>query len=77
VWVLIEPLPPAAERRSTHPGPKRLDDRQVPQGILFVLHTGTQWEFLPQAPSIGSDDLPAPTAGTGTKPAPDGGCQRC
>ncbi len=53
-WALIEPLLPKAERRSTLPGRKRLDDRQVLQGILFVLHTGIQWEFLPQELGFGS-----------------------
>lgn len=32
----------------------RLPDRQVLCGILFVLHTGIQWEFLPQELGFGS-----------------------
>ncbi|QIZ39710.1 transposase [Saccharopolyspora sp. ASAGF58] len=35
-------------------GRKRLPDRLVLQGILFVLHTGMQWEFLPQELGFGS-----------------------
>jgi transposase len=31
-----------------------LDDRKVLCGILFVLHTGIQWEFLPQELGFGS-----------------------
>jgi transposase len=31
-----------------------LPDRLVLQGILFVLHTGIQWEFLPQQLGFGS-----------------------
>ncbi len=54
LWSLIDPLLPKVERHSTHPGRKRLDDRQVLQGILFVLHTGIQWEFLPQELGFGS-----------------------
>ncbi len=54
LWALIEPLLPKVERRRTHPGRKRLDDRKVLQGILFVLHTGIQWEFLPQELGFGS-----------------------
>jgi transposase len=33
---------------------KRIPDRQVLCGILFVLHTGIQWEFLPQQLGFGS-----------------------
>lgn len=54
LWSLIEPLLPRTERRRTHPGRKRLDDRKVLQGILFVLHTGIQWEWLPQELGFGS-----------------------
>ena len=36
------------------PGRKRIPDRQVLCGILFVLHTGIQWEFLPQELGFGS-----------------------
>lgn len=36
------------------PGRHRLSDRLVLQGILFVLHTGIQWEFLPQELGFGS-----------------------
>jgi transposase len=36
------------ERRKRHPGRRRLDDRKVLCGILFVLHTGIRWEFLPR-----------------------------
>ena len=54
LWALIEPLLPKVERRRTHPGRKRLDDRKVLQGILFVLHTGIQWEWLPQELGFGS-----------------------
>lgn len=54
LWSLIEPLLPKAERRSTHPGRRRLEDRKVLQGILFVLHTGIQWEWLPQELGFGS-----------------------
>jgi transposase len=37
-------------RRADHPGRKRLADRKVLCGILFVLNTGIAWEFLPQEP---------------------------
>ena len=53
LWSLIEPLLP-------EPGPKlvegrpRMPDRQALCGILFVLHTGIQWEYLPQELGFGS-----------------------
>ena len=53
LWSLIEPLLP-------EPGPKlvagrpRVPDRQALCGILFVLHTGIQWEYLPQEMGCGS-----------------------
>jgi transposase len=53
LWSLIEPLLPV-------PGPKlvegrpRVPDRQALCGILFVLHTGIQWEYLPQELGFGS-----------------------
>src|SRR3954471_17367782 len=54
LWELIEPLLPKQERRFRYPGRRRLDDRLVLQGILFVLHTGIGWEHLPQELGFGS-----------------------
>ena len=42
------------QRRYRYPGRKRLDDRKVLCGILFVLYTGIPWEFLPQQLGFGS-----------------------
>jgi transposase len=53
LWERIEPLLPARTRRFRYPGRKALDDRQVLQGILFVLHTGIGWEHLPQELGFG------------------------
>ena len=50
-WALIEPLLPVPLRRFRYPGRRRLDDRLVLQGILFVLHTGIGWEHL--SPELG------------------------
>ncbi|GGW96912.1 hypothetical protein GCM10010341_17880 [Streptomyces noursei] len=53
LWALVEPLLPK-------PGPKlvegrpRVPVRQALCGILFVLHTGIQWEYLPQELGFGS-----------------------
>jgi transposase len=54
LWDRIEPLPAVVPRRADHPGRKRLDNRKVLSGILFVLHTGIWWEFLPQELGFGS-----------------------
>jgi hypothetical protein len=40
LWARLEPLLPVVQRRYRHPGRRRLDDRQVLSGILFVLYTG-------------------------------------
>lgn len=54
LWALIEPLLPRPRRRFRYPGRRRIDDRKTLQGILFVLYTGIQWEFLPQELGFGS-----------------------
>ena len=54
LWAQIEPLLPIVPRRADHLGRKRLDDRKVLSGILFVLYTGIPWEFLPQELGFGS-----------------------
>jgi transposase len=54
LWERIEPLLPVVERRYRYPGRRRLDQRKVLCGILFVLYTGTRWEFLPQELGFGS-----------------------
>jgi transposase len=54
LWERIEPLLPLMERRYRYPGRKRLDQRKVMCGILFVLYTGIRWEYLPQELGFGS-----------------------
>jgi transposase len=54
LWELIEPLIPKVKRRYRYPGRKRIDDRSVLRGILFVLQTGIPWEYLPQEMGCGS-----------------------
>jgi transposase len=54
LWELVEPLIPKVKRRSRYPGRKRIDDRKVLAGILFVLKTGIGWEHLPQEMGCGS-----------------------
>ncbi|WP_442877627.1 IS5 family transposase [Dactylosporangium sp. AC04546] len=54
LWERIEPLLPQHPRRLRNPGRKRVPDRQVLCGILFVLYTAIPWEFLPQELGFGS-----------------------
>ncbi|MFG3426551.1 IS5 family transposase [Streptomyces californicus] len=54
LWERVKPLLPCKKRRFRHPGRKPLPDRQVLCGILFVLHTGIQWEYLPEELGFGS-----------------------
>jgi transposase len=54
LWKVVEPLIPRVTRRFRHPGRKRIDDRRVLGGILFVLKTGIGWEHLPQEMGCGS-----------------------
>lgn len=54
LWAVVEPLIPKVERRRRYPGRKRIPDRQVLAGILFVLRTGIPWEHLPQEMGCGS-----------------------
>jgi transposase len=54
LWALLEPLLPKVQRRQRYPGRKRIDDRKVLSGILFVLKTGIPWEHLPQELGCGS-----------------------
>lgn len=54
LWEVVEPLIPEVKRRYRYPGRKRVPDRQVLTGILFVLKTGIPWEALPQEMGCGS-----------------------
>ena len=42
-WRIVEPLLPSGGR-----GPARVDDRQVVNGIFYVLRTGSPWRDLPE-----------------------------
>ena len=54
LWERIQPLlPPPNPRRFRFPGRKRLDERRVLTGIIFVLKTGIPWEDLPQEMGCG------------------------
>ncbi|WP_405688316.1 MULTISPECIES: IS5 family transposase [unclassified Streptomyces] len=53
LWSLVEPLLPESGPKLVA-GRPRVPDRQALCGILFVLHTGIQWEYLPQELGFGS-----------------------
>lgn len=53
LWLLVEPLLPVPAPKLM-PGRPRVPDRQALCGTLFVLHTGIQWEYLPQELGFGS-----------------------
>src|SRR5436190_14814748 len=52
-WAVLEPLIPPSPPRPKG-GRPRLSDRAALTGILFVLKTGIQWEWLPQEMGCGS-----------------------
>jgi transposase len=54
LWKRIGPLLPCKQRRFPYPGRKPVPVRKVLRGILYVLHTGIQWEYLPTEMSFGS-----------------------
>ncbi|WP_385626089.1 IS5 family transposase [Streptomyces sp. P8-A8] len=53
LWLLIKPLLPQPAPKLVA-GRPRVPDRQALCGIPFVLHTGIQWEYLPQELGFGS-----------------------
>lgn len=53
LWLLIEPLLPEPAPKLVA-GRPRVPDRQALCGILFVLHPGIQWDYLPQELGFGS-----------------------
>ncbi|MFE0836330.1 transposase [Streptomyces sp. NPDC058830] len=53
LWSLTELLLPKPRPKRVERRP-RVPDRRVPCGILFVLHTGIQWEYLLQELGFGS-----------------------
>jgi transposase len=46
-WAVLEPLMPVKEPRADGKGRPRRDDREVLDGILWVLRTGAAWQDLP------------------------------
>jgi transposase len=50
LWEELQPLLPVKPRRFRYPGRRRYADRDVLEGILFVLRWGIPWRALPQEP---------------------------
>jgi transposase len=46
-WVILEPLIPVKEPRGDGKGRPRIGNRDVLNGILWVLRTGAAWQDLP------------------------------
>ena len=53
LWAILEPLLPPVPPRPKG-GRPRIPDRAALTGILFVLKTGIQWEWLPQEMGCGA-----------------------
>lgn len=53
IWQIVGPLLPKAPPRPRG-GRRRLSNKSVLRGILFVLETGTPWEYLPAEMGCGS-----------------------
>ena len=59
LWEIVEPLIPKVSRCFKHPRRKRIPDRQVLTGIVFVLQTGIPWEYLRCSGPFGGGGLAA------------------
>lgn len=46
-WAVIEPLLPEPPKREDGKGRPRRDDREVLNGILWILRSGARWQDLP------------------------------
>ena len=46
-WAIVEPLLPKVPRRADGRGRPRLPDREILDGILWILRTGAPWHDLP------------------------------
>ena len=46
-WEVVKPLIPVPPRRPDRRGRPRADDRQVLNGILWIMRTGAAWQDLP------------------------------
>ena len=54
LWEIIQPLLPPPPSHKTPAGRKRLNQRRVLTGIVFILQSGLPWEMLPKEMGCGS-----------------------
>ena len=47
-WEIIKPLIPQPPKRSECRGRPRRDNREILNGILWIMRTGTQWMDMPE-----------------------------
>jgi transposase len=47
-WQVVEPLIPVPPRRPDGRGRPRIDDREILNGILWVMRTGAPWRDMPE-----------------------------
>jgi transposase len=47
-WAIVRPLLPKPVRRADGRGRPRVNDREILNGILWILRTGARWQDLPE-----------------------------
>ena len=47
-WAIVQPLIPKPPVRADRRGRPRIDDRQILNGILWIMRTGAQWKDMPE-----------------------------
>ena len=47
-WIIIEPLIPKGKSGVGRKGRPRKNDREILNGILWILRTGAPWKYLPR-----------------------------
>lgn len=47
-WALVQPLIPQPPKRADGRGRPRIDDRQILNGILWIMRTGAPWKDMPE-----------------------------
>ena len=47
-WAIVQPLIPQPPRRADGRGRPRIDNRQILNGILWIMRTGAPWKDMPE-----------------------------
>lgn len=47
-WAIVQPLIPQPPRRADGRGRPRIEDRQILNGILWIMRTGAPWKDMPE-----------------------------